>query len=367
MTGPDAAGRLLVEQLRRDGRRDRRFSGNGVAAVPLQGSVPEGGAGVAVFRDNRVFVVGTLQPRAPGSPTRIIAARFLADGSVDPGFGRDGVAVAGPAGARADTLQLTHQGLLVIGGAVTGPAGETPLVLRLLPDGTPDATFGARGEVALPGAGRVRDVSVQRDLRVAAAIGIDPLAPGPDAMRVVRLTAAGAPDPAFAGTGIVDLPGSGAVGRGLGTAGVLLRTDGAVVVAGNSITPARAVVPVLARLRLDGTLDTAFGAGGYARLTTPGGFRMAALAADGRGRVLVAGRSRAPRAALVRLSARGRRDRGFGRLGLVRRTMGKIPGGGRRSRSEIEAVTARGARVVLAGVVADGKGRGYVMAARLRG
>ena len=360
LTGPEASGRLLVVRLRRDGARDRSFSANGVAAVPLQGTAPEGGAGIGVFRDDRVFVAATLVPRLPGAPTRIVVARLLPDGSLDPSFGRGGKAVVGPPGARVDTMRLTYQGLMVIGGAV----GETPLLLRLQPDGTRDPGF---GDPVLPGPGRVRDVSVLRDLRMAAAIGTDPAGPGPDDLRVARLTPAGALDPAFAGTGLVGVPGTGAIGRGLGTAAVLLHKTGGVTLAGNSLTPARTVLPLLLRLGADGALDTAFGSGGFVRLPLRDGFRVAALARDRRGRLLVAGRTAPPRAALYRLTPRGRRDRRFATGGLVRRTLGKIPGGGRRSASEIGAVLARGRRVMVAGGIADGAGRSYAMAAQLHG
>ncbi len=124
---------------------------------------------------------------------------------------------------------------------------------------------------------------------------------------------------------------------------------------------------MLLRLGADGALDTGFGSGGFVRLPLRDGFRVAALARDRRGRLLVAGRTAPPRAALYRLTPRGRRDRRFATGGLVRRTLGKIPGGGRRSASEIGAVLARGRRVMVAGGVADGAGRSYAMAAQLHG
>ena len=159
LTGPEANGRLLVVQLRRDGARDRSFSANGVAAVPLQGTAPEGGAGIGVFRDDRVFVAATLAPRLPGAPTRIVVARLLPDGSLDPGFGRGGKAVVGPPGARVDTMRLTYQGLLMIGGAVLA-RGRDAAASAAAARRHARSRLRQRGEVLLPGPGRVRDVSV---------------------------------------------------------------------------------------------------------------------------------------------------------------------------------------------------------------
>jgi len=79
---------------------------------------------------------------------------------------------------------------------------------------------------------------------------------------------------------------------------------------------------------------------------------------DGRGRILLGGVASALGAAVLRLRADGRRDRGFAAGGLF---------GGRLPRTAFAALALRrDAGVVAAGTARIG-GRGYLAVARLRG
>jgi len=137
-------GRLGVLRLRADGRRDPAFGSNGIAVAGTSDASlrPElGVSGVAGEPGGRMIVAGwRYEAAVPGaSPTRRIRlARFLPDGSADEGFGADG--------RRELALDAIHDGKFV-----AGPDGSFALVfrdpiglgmIRFLPGGEPDASFG---------------------------------------------------------------------------------------------------------------------------------------------------------------------------------------------------------------------------------
>jgi uncharacterized delta-60 repeat protein len=376
--GSEAGGRLLVMRLRINGQRDPRFGRNGLATVTLPGIAPGGVRGLDVFRDGRIVVAATLESADGSAPARIAVARLLPDGDLDPNFGDDGIAVVGPDGAHASTLALTRDGVILVGGGVAVADGEAPLVLRLAPDGTPDDTFdgnGAWDAGATALRGWARDVLPAADGSVTFAVGAAPGGSFPSALVAVRLTAAGALDPAFGGgDGIAEAILSAPLARDGGAMGIVSGPGGRVVLAGTVTGRGSRAEGAVVRMLPDGSLDPRFGRAGVTRLTARRGLRVAALARARDGRLVVGGRSASPNAAIVRLRANGRRDTAFGSSGTVVRAIGTTPDG-RRTYSAVNALTVqRGGGVLAAGTVADDNvlpgrrsGRRYLVLARLRG
>jgi uncharacterized delta-60 repeat protein len=376
--GAEAAGRLLVMRLAANGRRDRRFGRDGLATVLLPGLAPGGVRGLDIFRDGRIVLVATLESPDGSTPPRVAVARLLPDGDLDPGFGDDGISVVGPAGARARSLSLTHDGVIVIGGAIPVAGGDAPLVLRLAPDGTPDPTFDGDGVwsgESTPLRGWARGVLAFADGSVALAVGAAPGALAPSVITAARLTAAGALDTTFGGgDGISDIPLSASPARDGGAVGIVAGPGGRLVLAGTVAATGGRAEGAVVRLLGGGALDPGFGRGGVARLTAARGLRLAALARARDGRLVVGGRSASPNAAVVRLRANGVRDRTFGQRGSVVRAIGHLPLG-RRTYSDVAALTVqRGGGVLTAGTVADDNalpgahiGRRFLVVARLRG
>jgi uncharacterized delta-60 repeat protein len=376
--GAEAAGRLLVMRLATNGRRDKRFGRDGLATVTLPGLAPTGVKGLDVFRDGRIVLAATLDSPDGSLPSRIVVARMLPDGDLDPGFGDDGIAVVGPAGAHASSLSLTRDGVILVGGALPVSGGDAPLVLRLAPDGTPDTAFDGDGVWSGETTtlrGWARDVLAYADGSVAFVVGAAPDALAPSVFVAARLTAAGALDPTFGGgDGIADVPLSASPARDGGAVGIVSGPGGRLVMAGTTAGPGGRAEGAVVRLLGGGALDPKFGRGGVARLTASRGLRLAALARGRDGRLVVGGRSASPNAAVLRLRANGVRDRTFGRRGSVVRAIGQLPIG-RRTYSTVAAVTVqRGGGVLTAGTVADDNtlpgrriGRRFLVVARLRG
>jgi uncharacterized delta-60 repeat protein len=97
----------------------------------------------AVFMGNLVLAGG-----AAGTPSTFAVVRLLPDGTADTSFGGgDGIALTSPTGISdfGDTVLIQPDGRII----VTGNGGATNdfVLIRLNADGTPDTTFGSGGAV----------------------------------------------------------------------------------------------------------------------------------------------------------------------------------------------------------------------------
>lgn len=146
-------------------------NGFGIARFSAKGVLDDtfGTHGVTLaFQDTSAFVRGiarqsdgkfvTVGQAGSGlaTPKSIVIARFSADGVLDDGFGDHGVLAIGlpgtPIGLVANAVVVDGSGNILIGGTATGPSnikdGTGPgvfVILRLLPSGLPDLSFGDDG------------------------------------------------------------------------------------------------------------------------------------------------------------------------------------------------------------------------------
>ena len=249
----------------------------------------------------------------------------MAAGDLDASFSGDGRAVIGPDGTTSADVVVQPDGKVVVLGREPGPAGNHDLLLmRLLPDGTPDATFGPAGaggrvRVDLNGLddyagaiGRTPDGRLVVAASAAAANGAGPAA-------VLRFLENGAPDPSFGAGGKVLLsPRSANFANALA-----FQADGKIVVAGGAGTysPSANIDSLLVRLLPDGSPDTAFGTGGYVIQDTGAADALRGVDVDGAGRIVTAGvnENRVPATDLTvyRFTPGGSPDAAFGTAGRV--------------------------------------------------
>ncbi|MCR6701562.1 MAG: delta-60 repeat domain-containing protein [Dokdonella sp.] len=149
-----AVGRLTVA-----GATDTRF-GNGrgsICVAPSRPGQPDRAMAYdgALLADGRIVLAGVAE-RAGGSGLDMSVIRLLPDGRLDPSFGpgHDGWAYVGfdQGGDMTDAafaVTVDAAGRIVLAGTVRRPTSWEIGVARLLPSGDPDPAFGLDGRVLL--------------------------------------------------------------------------------------------------------------------------------------------------------------------------------------------------------------------------
>jgi len=220
-------------------------------------------------------------------------------GKLDPTFGIGGITtvqkvVTGNTNFFAvGAVAVQSDGKIVVAGGIPGDTGFTvPAVLRFLPNGGPDKTFGANGTVVLPNRfGSYVTAAIQPDGKILAATngGVDG--------ELDRFTSAGKLDSSFGSQGTVIFKFSS-------LCGLALQPDGRILTGVQSFIVVGARV---ARLLANGSFDTSFGTNGFA--FPPGG--TGTLEVLSTGEILVFGRL------VSRLTSSGAIDPEFGVSGQL--------------------------------------------------
>ena len=120
------------------GDPDPSFDSDGKRMLPQPYTANE----VLVQPDGKIIVVGN------GGPANdFVITRLLADGSHDRSFDGDGTAIVDFEGQdQANAAALQPDGTIVVAGERTIEADDDLAVVRLLPTGKPDTTFGPSGD-----------------------------------------------------------------------------------------------------------------------------------------------------------------------------------------------------------------------------
>src|SRR5262249_23223072 len=138
-------------------------------------------------------------------------------------------------------------------------ANRDVALVRYLPDGSLDPSFGANGRVTVPvgtGNDEATAVALQGDGKVVVT-GYAVDGTNYDVM-VGRFTSGGVPDPSFNGTGFRRLSAGDGVEQGNA---IVVQPDGKLLVAGQTKVSGTARF-ALARVNPDGTPDATFAGGG---------------------------------------------------------------------------------------------------------
>ena len=130
---------ILIARTTADGDLDPGFSEDGVMLVDVEGDNDEGFS-IAIQPDSRIVVGGYAGDSA-------VLVRVGSDGSLDAGIGAGGIAPADLGGnSSLMSLALDPDGKIVATGWVSnGDAGPDTIVARFRADGTIDAGFGNEG------------------------------------------------------------------------------------------------------------------------------------------------------------------------------------------------------------------------------
>ena len=209
---------FAIVQLNADGTRDTSFNLTGRVTIGFNlaasTSKDDTATRVAIDAQGRIVVAGYVDNGTPGG-TDFAVARVLANGQLDPDFSADGRSViafdlGGAGGSNSDgaySLALQRDGRIVLGGITdsspTSDLNQDMAIVRLLPDGTLDTSFGIGGrttivfDLAANGQDLALGLAEQSNGRlVVAGAAVNPTTSGILAV-AARLMPNGTPDASF--------------------------------------------------------------------------------------------------------------------------------------------------------------------------
>jgi uncharacterized delta-60 repeat protein len=321
---------FLAVRLNRNGSRDGSFGNGGIMRTSVELGGPRGAelAAVAVAPQGAIVLAGRAY-KSQGGLTDLAVVRLTPSGALDTSFSDDGVQTidVGP----NDTLSgvaVQPDGKLVLVGSWYGtwPASSGFIVIRLLPNGALDDSFGSGGIVNTNLGGSLPDaanaVAILADGKIVVTGSADFYFDG-YAMRqdvgVARYLTNGLLDPTFGAGGVVVTPGP----RVEAGCGVAATSGGKILIAGTDTTHGYRGYGETSQFHLvrylpSGALDPGFGAGGVVTTTFAGMYAWACSVAVQRdGRILAGGSAFVPvtegstKIALARYTSGGRLDETF--------------------------------------------------------
>lgn len=320
-----------------EGAYDPSFGhGDGIAAFRLGFGTYEPGATAlseAVQPDGKVVVAGFSDDGAGDSD--FLIARLTTAGALDPSFGAGGV-------VRLDVDPQFHSGVAsavavqkdgkIVTAGWRDSGWEPPVVVRLLPNGKLDQTFGSGGVYSLKRSGydvtgTVGGMAIAPDGDIFIA-GTGSTTDGRRCAMVAKLTASGSGLDANFGDGGLVCDEFGVQGSGAATyvAGIVLNVHGTLDLVGLGYPkPSCCSGGFVAQLDQDtGGMDTGFGDAGVAWLPHPAGEPAdgQAIAVQPDGDVVAVGSVTIPphsanELEVDRLLQSGRPDPAFGSGGVV--------------------------------------------------
>lgn len=273
-----ADGGLALARYNADGSLDATFGNGGEVRTVIEGSPP---VDIALDAAGRIVA-------ATGSGDDVRVARYNGDGSLDGTFGAGGIATAILPGESGQPFGSTSlRGLFILGegrilAVADGSASPGSLTTTLAyfnsdgsfdhaatgPTGTDRFTFSAPDNAVLDGS------------QIITGVGLYEASPNPD---VFRLNADGSTDSSFN-------PDPASDGFFLGEGpppSLFVQAGGKILVVGGFGSNARGYLSAMLRYNTDGSLDTGFGADGFA--LSPKGILSEGAALEPDGNIVVVG------------------------------------------------------------------------------
>ncbi len=261
--GTPATTQFLLVRYESDGTLDAGFGTGGIVRTD---AVPGQSTRVKALRqqaDGKLLAVGfgDVVNYWDGAGD-VVLARYLADGALDPDFGTGGIVVTDVFGYpdQGSRTVIQPDGRIVVAGfarTAASVATQDAVIVRYDADGTPDATFGTGGAVAIDfgGIDHANAVALQADgsIVIVGTTLLDTISPysGPSQGVLARVDAAGVPDPTFGSGGTVAFT----LGFRVGLTEMVPLPDGDLFTTGSTSPDGIQGHAIFARFDADGTLD----------------------------------------------------------------------------------------------------------------
>lgn len=348
-TNGSSGSDLFVARFTADGQLDPSFSFDGRTTIDFDaGAGSDQANGLALQADGRIIVVGSTasSPAFDSQTTDFAIARLLADGSLDTSFGSGTGKKTVAFNLDTDTglgddiaidVAIQPNGRIVVAGTAQrnmALGNYDFAVVRLLADGTPDASFNLSGTATLAfdlassasKSDQLQAMALDQSGRILLAGSANKQTDNTD-FAFARLLANGQPDPDFDADGRATLAFDLGETNADGAAGVSLQRDGKILAIGAAARPTGTNNDwAIARLLPDGTPDATFGVLGKTvlafDLATDGTDSGLSIIEESTGRLLLCGAAQwlgspgyAVAAAFARLDRHGEPDPTFGVLG----------------------------------------------------
>ncbi|MFO0806318.1 MAG: FG-GAP-like repeat-containing protein [Gemmataceae bacterium] len=272
--GSTGDGNIAVARFRPNGLPDFTFGGgDGKFTFDVGGT--DVATSVAIQRDGKIVIGGYTDSGSPGN-NNFLAARILADGSgLDTSFGFKGATsiafdYGGAKDDRAYSLAIQGDGKILLGGYDQFAATDWDFaIVRLNTDGNLDTGFGPLGGGGFyffdagPGglfADKSQALSIQANGQIVLAGSVQVSATGTD-IGIVRITQAGTLDPAFGNGGYLQIAFNLAGTDVAQATGLAIQPNGDIVGVGNLQISGTDNYDMFA-FRLNwrnGSIDTTFG------------------------------------------------------------------------------------------------------------
>jgi uncharacterized delta-60 repeat protein len=285
-------GTFAIARYNLNGTLDPTFSGDGKVQTDLTRKDDEARA-VGIEPDGAIVAAGF----AGATRRRFAIVRYSADGSLDTSFGGDGkVFTKLTRGDNyATAMAIEADGRVVVAGRAGGDGGRFALV-RYVPDGSLDTTFGGDGKVLTNfsrGDDFASSVLIQSNGQIVVAGTAGEIDNGwfsDTEYALARYGTDGSLDPTFGGDGRVraNLTGEPDYANALAIQG-----DGMIVVAGTAVSTASCCesFTLVARFASTGVLDQTFGDGGKVFTTYETSQGALAVAVQPDDKIVIAGAS----------------------------------------------------------------------------
>jgi uncharacterized delta-60 repeat protein len=271
---------FLVARFDANGSLDATFGAGGLVTIDFDhGTGSDQADGIALQSDGSIVVAGTTRGSESSSEAFAVARLTSAgtlDGTFGPGTGQATIEFTGSAGDdQAYAVAVQPDDRILIAGSTATANGSDVAIVRLLPNGATDMSFGDAGRVTfgfdLPGATAESDnangVAIDAMGRIVVAGTANASAPAAEVrFGVARLLPDGTLDTAFNGSGTTTIAFD--PGTGISTAyafGIVVESDGKLLVPGYANTSPLSMLNMdvaAARLNDDGSIDAGFGTGG---------------------------------------------------------------------------------------------------------
>ncbi|MBV6499235.1 MAG: hypothetical protein CJBNEKGG_01686 [Prosthecobacter sp.] len=245
-----------------DGTPDDEFGVDGLVSTDM-GPGSDKAADVTVQPDGKILVAGN-------SGANLALARYLVDGSLDPGFGDDGIVLTTVgSGGEARAIILQPDGKIIVAGSASISGSSDFVVVRHLSDGGLDPSFGSGGIATFAvgsGADTGNAAALQADGKVVVA-GYSMVGAYAD-FSIIRCHQDGSIDDTFGDNGRKILPMGNHADY---CSSCVVDPDGRIAMGGIAYDASYDTTWQIARLTPEGALDLTFGDDGRLGLMPGGG------------------------------------------------------------------------------------------------